>query len=163
MLPVMMVTARTQSESIVQSLDLGANDYVTKPVDFAVALARANTQINLRRAELKAAAATEALKDANDNLEKNVADRTAVLIGLHERLKGEMAVREKADARSQYLAYHDSLTGLGNRLLFKEQLENALKNAFEKQTSVAVLFVDLDSFKGVNDTLGHSIGDQLLK
>src|ERR1700712_2464376 len=162
-LPVIMVTAKTESENIVQSLDLGANDYITKPVDFAVTLARANTQIRLRRAELKAIASTEALKDANDNLEKNVADRTALLLGLYDKLKGEMAVREKADARSQYLAYHDSLTGLGNRLLFKEQLENALKDVSERPKSVAVLFIDLDGFKDVNDTLGHSVGDQLLK
>jgi diguanylate cyclase (GGDEF)-like protein len=74
-----------------------------------------------------------------------------------------MAVREESDARSLYLAYHDSLTGLGNRLLFKEQLEKALKEVWEIPNPVAVLFVDLDGFKGVNDTLGHSVGDQLLK
>jgi diguanylate cyclase (GGDEF)-like protein len=163
MLPVVMVTGKTESEDIIKSLDLGANDYVTKPVDFAVALARAKTQIGLRRAELKVIAANDALKDANDNLEKNVADRTALLRGLYEKLKGEMSVREKADAKSQYLAYHDSLTGLGNRLLFKEQLENALKDVWGTPKAVAVLFVDLDGFKDVNDTLGHSIGDKLLK
>jgi diguanylate cyclase (GGDEF)-like protein len=162
-LPVIMVTAKTESENIVESLGLGANDYVTKPVDFAVALARANTQIGRRRAELKAIAATAALKDANDTLEKNVAERTALLMGLYEKLKAEVAVREEADARSLYLAYHDSLTGLGNRLLFKDQLERALKDFCETPYPVAVLFVDLDGFKDVNDTLGHSIGDQLLK
>ena len=162
-LPVIMVTAKTESENIVESLGLGANDYVTKPVDFAVALARANTQIGRRRAELKAIAAAEALTKANDNLEKNVADRTALLMGLYQKLKGEMAVREKSDARSLYLAYHDSLTGLGNRLLFKDQLERALTDVCETPNPIAVLFVDLDGFKGVNDTLGHSIGDQLLK
>jgi diguanylate cyclase (GGDEF)-like protein len=162
-LPVIMVTAKTESENIVESLGLGANDYVTKPVDFAVALARANTQIGRRRAELKAVVAADALKDANDNLEKNVTDRTALLMGLYQKLKVEMAVREEADARSQYLAYHDSLTGLSNRLLFKDQLERALKDFSETPYPVAVLFVDLDGFKDVNDTLGHSIGDQLLK
>lgn len=162
-LPVIMVTAKTESEDIVESLKLGANDYVTKPVDFAVALARANTQIGRRRAELKAIAASESLSKANDRLEQNVADRTALLLGLYQKLKAEMAVREEADARSLYLAYHDSLTGLGNRLLFKDQLERALKDPSETPRPVAVLFVDLDGFKGVNDTLGHSIGDQLLK
>jgi diguanylate cyclase (GGDEF)-like protein len=158
-----MVTAKTESENIVETLGLGANDYVTKPVDFAVALARANTQIGRRRAELKALAAADALKDANDNLEKNVTDRTALLMGLHQKLKAEMAVREEADARSLHLAYHDSLTGLGNRLLFKEQLESALKDIWEAPNPVAVLFMDLDGFKAVNDTLGHSVGDLLLK
>jgi diguanylate cyclase (GGDEF)-like protein len=162
-LPVIMVTAKTESENIVESLGLGANDYVTKPVDFAVALARSNTQIGRRRAEMKAIAAAEALTKANDNLEKNVADRTSLLMGLYQKLRAEMAVREEADARSLYLAYHDSLTGLSNRLLFKEQLERALADVSETPNPVAVLFVDLDGFKSVNDTLGHSIGDQLLK
>ena len=163
MLPVIMVTAKAESENIVESLGLGANDYVTKPVDFAVALARANTQIGRRRAELKALAAAEALTKANDNLEKNVADRTELLLGLYQKLRAEIAVREEADARSLYLAYHDSLTGLSNRLLFKDQLERALQDFRETPYPVAVLFVDLDGFKSVNDTLGHSIGDQLLK
>jgi diguanylate cyclase (GGDEF)-like protein len=162
-LPVIMVTAKSESDNIVESLGLGANDYVTKPVDFAVALARANTQIGRRRAELQVVAANQALSKANDSLEKNVADRTALLLGLYQKLRAEMAVREESDARSLYLAYHDSLTGLGNRLLFKEQLEKGLKEVWETPNPIAVLFVDLDGFKGVNDTLGHSIGDQLLK
>jgi diguanylate cyclase (GGDEF)-like protein len=162
-LPVIMVTAKSESENVVESLGLGANDYVTKPVDFAVALARVNTQIARRRAELQVVAANDALSKANENLEKNVADRTALLLGLYQKLRAEMAVREESDARSLYLAYHDSLTGLGNRLLFKEQLEKALKEVWETPNPIAVLFVDLDGFKGVNDTLGHSIGDQLLK
>ena len=162
-LPVIMVTAKTESENVVEALGLGANDYVTKPVDFAIALARANTQIGRRRAELQVVAAHDALSKANDGLERSVAERTALLLGLYQKLRAEMAVREESDARSLHLAYHDSLTGLGNRLLFKEQLEDVLKDVLETQKPVAVLFVDLDGFKGINDTLGHSIGDLLLK
>jgi diguanylate cyclase (GGDEF)-like protein len=161
-LPVIMVTAKTGSSDIVEALELGANDYVTKPVDFPVALARVNTQISRRRAEMQVVAVNEKLLKANDELEKRVAERTNKLIEANQRLKVEIADREESQARSQYLAYHDSLTGLGNRLLFKEQLEEAL---IDDSTSypLAVLFLDLDGFKVVNDTLGHSIGDLLLK
>ena len=163
MLPVIMVTAKSESDNIVDALELGANDYVTKPVDFAVALARVNTQISRRRAEQEVAAANEELRKANEDLERRVEERTRRLIDANQRLKVEIADRQESQARSQYLAYHDSLTGLGNRLLFKEQLEEALKDLSVTPHPLAVLFLDLDGFKAVNDTLGHSIGDSLLK
>jgi len=162
-LPVIMVTAKSESTNIVDALELGANDYVTKPVDFAVALARVNTQISRKRAVERVALANEELCKVNEDLERRVEERTSRLIDANQRLKVEIADREESQARSQYLAYHDSLTGLGNRLLFKEQLEEALKDVSVASHPLAVLFLDLDGFKAVNDTLGHSIGDLLLK
>src|ERR1700760_3056453 len=127
-LPVIMVTAKSESGNVVDALELGANDYVTKPVDFAVALARVNTQISRRRAEQQVALANECLMRTNEELERRVEERTRRLSEANQRLKEEIAGREELQAKSQYLAYHDPLTGLGNRMLFKEQLDGALED-----------------------------------
>ena len=70
--------------------------------------------------------------------------------------------RKAAEARIHFLAYHDVLTGLPNRRLLLERLDNLLALSRRHQTSVAVLFIDLDHFKTVNDSLGHHAGDLLL-
>ena len=71
--------------------------------------------------------------------------------------------RQQAEQRLRWLANHDPLTALPNRLLFNETVEQAVKNAADQQRLVAVLFCDLDSFKDVNDSLGHPVGDELLQ
>ncbi len=71
--------------------------------------------------------------------------------------------RRRAEERAQYLATHDALTGLPNRVMFSQLLNMALESARRYQRQFAVLFVDLDRFKVVNDTLGHEAGDELLK
>jgi len=63
----------------------------------------------------------------------------------------------------QYLAYHDSLTGLPNRYMFTDYLERALSHAKRHRQVMALIFLDLDGFKRVNDTLGHEAGDRLLQ
>ncbi len=162
-LPVIMVTANNTSTDIVGALEIGANDYVAKPVDFAVALARVNVQVERKLATEALASAYEALNQTNERLEQRVIERTARLSEINQQLKSEIANREISEARSQYLAYHDALTGLGNRMLFREELQNALKVSQLTHERLAILFIDLDGFKNVNDTLGHSIGDALLK
>ncbi len=74
----------------------------------------------------------------------------------------DVTERKKAEARIRHLARYDSLTGLPNRTYFHEQMEDVLGAARAKNEGCAVLFIDLDQFKYVNDTLGHPIGDQLL-
>lgn len=69
---------------------------------------------------------------------------------------------KEAEARIAHMAFHDGLTGLANRQLFEETLALALERAKRDLAVVAVLFLDLDNFKRVNDTLGHHAGDRLL-
>ncbi|MBV5287770.1 MAG: EAL domain-containing protein [Methyloversatilis discipulorum] len=69
----------------------------------------------------------------------------------------------QAEEKLNHLAHHDALTGLPNRLLFDDRFERAIEQARRAQQRCILLFLDLDSFKGVNDTLGHGIGDELLR
>src|ERR1700733_11701166 len=92
------------------------------------------------------------------SLAPGVREQDAVVYGvardISERLRGQQQLA--------YLAYHDRLTGLPNRVLVEDQLDLAVARARRMNRSVALLFVDLDDFKAVNDRLGHAAGDQFL-
>jgi diguanylate cyclase (GGDEF)-like protein len=84
---------------------------------------------------------------------------------LRERLLRLQSAKklQEAQARIQYLAHHDTLTGLINRHSIRLKLEECVKEAAAGRSSLSVLFVDLDRFKHFNDTLGHAAGDRILK
>ncbi len=75
----------------------------------------------------------------------------------------DITARRDAEDQIRRLAYYDALTGLPNRMLFNEQLAKAIAQAERHQRRVAIMFIDLDNFKRVNDTLGHRAGDELLR
>lgn len=93
-----------------------------------------------------------------DNLARLVPAIRRELVDADER----RALRE-AQQTLRHQAYHDVLTGLPNRWLLRDRMEQALKYVRQKQTGLAVMFLDLDRFKNLNDTLGHMSGDYLLR
>jgi diguanylate cyclase (GGDEF)-like protein/PAS domain S-box-containing protein len=78
-------------------------------------------------------------------------------------LFADITKSKQSEERLDFLAHHDPLTELPNRLLFKDRLAKALQHARRNRSKVAVMFIDLDRFKNVNDSMGHTVGDELLK
>jgi len=96
-------------------------------------------------------------------LESRVAQRTLELHESNAHLREEVGQHKLVAERAEYLAFYDSLTSLPNRSLFSKILNQAISVGHRNKEQLAVLFVDLDRFKNINDTLGHEAGDQLLK
>jgi len=154
--PVIVVTALDDGDVVAQALEAGANDYISKPIDLRVLMARLKVQMDRRAAVLE-------LDSIRNDLEQTVRERTQDLLAANANLSAEVAEREAAEARAQTLARHDVLTGLANRRHFVEELTRRLSHAKAEEDHFALLFIDLDRFKPINDVHGHAIGDQLLQ
>ena len=99
----------------------------------------------------------------NASLEAKVHKRTLKLKETNQKLEQEIIKTEESKKKLQYIAHYDSLTKLPNRAFFTKQLKQAFIAAKKQQKSFALLFIDLDRFKIINDTLGHDMGDLLLQ
>ncbi len=123
--PIIFVTAAFNSDrNRIQGYEVGAVDYIAKPIDEFILLSKVKVFLELYRSR-------HALR--------------------------------AAEARARHQATHDMLTGLANRLLFNDRLELGLARARREGTMVALIYIDIDHFKPVNDRHGHQAGDALLK
>src|SRR5689334_12700396 len=235
-LPVLMATAKSQSEDVVTAFEFGANDYITKPINFPVAMARIKCQVaskklatQLRTSEMRYSLSAQGANDGlwDWDLQTNriyYSERWKSIIGLsaeqvaddprewfdrihaEDRPHVEQALAahragETAQFECEYRLLHrdmsyrwvltrgmavrdelgrgtrmagsqtditrgkgaDPLTGLPNRVMFMDQLKVTVEAARHKSCACyAVLFLDLDRFKVINDSLGHLVGDELL-
>ena len=112
--------------------------------------------------------------DINTGLDRSVVMRVALQVTLlivivlgiiimwNRRLKTEMKQRKQLEEKMRHMATHDDLTGLANRVLLKDRINTAIEFHQRQSLLMAVLFLDLDGFKSVNDTYGHDVGDELL-
>lgn len=144
-LPIIFVTA-THADDLnrLRGYGFGAVDYITKPVNESILLSKVQVFLELYRHRNALRAAAETLRERNRMLE------------------AEIAERRRAEELVRHQAIHDSLTGLPNRLLFEDRLEVAIERCRRDASRFALIYIDIDHFKPINDRYGHLAGDVLL-
>lgn len=122
----------------------------------------ANEKILIKKAIQKNTAVEDKVHDAQEQLSL-VNEALKDEVKIREALEDALEVAKAQEAESSHAALHDSLTGLPNRALFNDRLEHGLVQAKRHQWTLAIMFLDLDAFKSINDTHGHDAGDAVLK
>jgi diguanylate cyclase (GGDEF)-like protein len=159
-IPIIFITAHYGDEIYrLQGYQRGAVDYLLTPVIPQVLRAKVSVFIELAKKNLLLRRQTQELAELNRDLQ---VQRVQDLKRINATLEAEIIERRQAEERAHGLATRDPLTGLLNRRSLIERLEDAIARAQRHSHSLALLFLDMDRFKTINDTLGHDVGDGLL-
>jgi len=144
--PIIFVTAAYADDiNRVRGYHFGAVDYIAKPINDMILQSKVRVFLELYRARAELKATLDELEERN------------------EQLSVEIAERKRIEAQIRHQATHDMLTGLPNRTLFHDRLLTAMQRVGRHGPGFALAMLDIDGFKGVNDTHGHPAGDALLK
>jgi len=144
--PIVFVTAAYADDlNRLKGYHAGAVDYIAKPINDQMLLSKVRVFLELWSAR-------QDLRDFSTRLNER-----------NRQLEHEIKQREIAEAAARHQAHHDPLTGLPNRLLFRDRIGTAMQRTTRDGARFALLYVDIDGFKPVNDTHGHGAGDVLLQ
>jgi diguanylate cyclase (GGDEF)-like protein len=144
--PIIFVTAAYADDlNRLKGYRSGAVDYIAKPINDAILQSKVRVFLELYSARVQLQEAMAALSERN------------------QQLQVEIAERERVETQMRHQATHDVLTGLPNRILFHDRLGAAMAAASSRGEGFALVLLDIDGFKAINDTYGHPAGDALLQ
>lgn len=144
-MPIIFVTA-TYADDVhrLRGYGFGAVDYMAKPLDATILLSKVQVFLELYRNKMALRSALQELSLRNQQLEE------------------ELQYRQKMEQNMRHMATHDVLTGLPNRLLFRDRLAMAHERSKRNNRMFALAYLDVDGFKDINDAWGHRCGDEVL-
>ncbi|BCR07040.1 hypothetical protein DESUT3_41090 [Desulfuromonas versatilis] len=169
--PILMVIGGERVEAIRRAYEAGASDFITSSakgfvldyrIQFMLRTAKASQKQEKLALASRVAEPVDWPRDFHHKHQSQPVEIAGTLQDVMDSMPTGTALRE-SEALLIHLAYHDALTGLPNRLLFQNRFQHAIAKAHRSCKQVAILFMDLDQFKRVNDSFGHDVGDRLLQ